>query len=39
MSELTEKARALLLEYEGHNPVSFLQRNLGISWNRAAEIY
>jgi hypothetical protein len=34
-----KKAAALLLEYGGHNPVSFLQRQLGVSWNRAAEIY
>ena len=39
MSNIEEKARALLLEYEGHSPVSFLQRQLGVSWNRAAEIY
>lgn len=38
-NDITEKARALLLAYEGHNPVSFLQRQLGVSWNRAAEIY
>lgn len=39
MNDIIEKARALLLAYEGHNPVSFLQRQLGVSWNRAAEIY
>ena len=38
-NDITEKARALILGYEGHNPVSFLQRQLGVSWNRAAEIY
>lgn len=37
--DLTKTAQILLLEYEGSSPISYLQRKLVISWNRAAEIY